>query len=140
MPILDTERPIAPRSALRYRPINQAGPAPVVVRRSRPDALTTAANIAPDDLDEEEYLPRRPAPTPRRSARRRLHPLFWLGVGALTLIVLWIGISQLLNWGNNVWDDWRFGYPRIAQMDGVLGIGDDIAHPSHLLEVKWDLF
>jgi hypothetical protein len=140
MPILDRERPIAPRSALRYRPIHseRTGPVPIASRRSRADALAIAAKIAPDDRDEEEYT----LPTPRRGSastaprRRRLHPFFWLGMGALTLALLWLAIAQLVAWGGRTWDDLRYGYPRITQMDGVLGNGDSAASPSHLLALN----
>jgi hypothetical protein len=141
MPMLASERPIAPRSALKYRPVlpDQAGPVPVARRRSRrPDARSTAANVMPDDRDEETYLPPRSLPASRRTAPRlrRWHPLFWLGLGALTLALFWIVASWLVAWGGRVWDDLSYGYPRTFQTDGVLGNGDSAANPSHLLALN----
>jgi hypothetical protein len=146
MPILETERQSMPRSALRHRPLHpsQAGPAPVIARRSRPDAVASAAKVAPDDLgvEEEERSPRRSAPAPHQSiaptthTKRRFHPVFWLGVGALSLLLLWVGMSQLVTWGSQKLDDLRYGSPRITQMDGILGNGDSTGNPSHLLALN----
>ena len=146
MPILETERPSMPRSALRHRPIHtdQAGPAPLTARRSRPDALASVAKVAPDDLDleEAEYPPRRRrlSPAPRQGAAvhplRRLHPLFWLGMSALVLLLLWWVISQVLVWGTNELNDIRYGRPRTFQIDAVVGQGDDAQHPSHFIALN----
>jgi len=146
MPILDTDRPSTPRSALRYRPAHpdEAGPVPGMKRRSRPDARASAAKVAQDDLEEEERLPRRPASlsAPRRGTalvahvKRRFHPMFWLGVGALVLLLLWVGISQLVTWGGNTLNDLRYGYPRTFQMDAVISHHDDPAYPTHLLALN----
>jgi hypothetical protein len=146
MPILETERQSMPRSALRYRPIksDQVGPVPVIARRSRPDAVATAATVAPDDLDleEAEDLPprRSPLPASRRGAaaqtRRRLHPLFWLGIGALLLLLLWWSISQALAWGTNELNTLQYGYPRTFQIDAVVGQNDTLQHPSHFIALN----
>ncbi len=148
MPVLDSERQIAPRSALRYRPLHtdQAQPGSIGARkrRSQPDARITTAPARADDLDTEDCPPApRPLPALRRKStttspqtRTHLHPLFWLGVGALTLLVLWLGVSQLVNWGNGVLDDIKYGNPRTFQMDAVLGHHDSSAHPTHLLALN----
>ena len=146
MPILETESPSMPRSALRHRPIstNGARPVPVIARRSRPDALASAAKVAPDDLEMEEAKHpshrRALSPTERRGAtvhpRRRLHPLFWLGISALLLLLLWWAISQALVWGTNELNTLRYGYPRTFQVDAVVGQNDDAQHPSHFIALN----
>jgi hypothetical protein len=152
MPVLDTERTTMPRSALRYRPIaadDQARPARAVsrLRHSHPEARTTIEPAAPDNLDlEEEEIPVPPrrsiAPALRRGishparSRRRLHPLFFCGVGLLIVILLWLGISQLISWGTNEVNDLRYGTPRTFQTDEFVGQGDSAQHPSHFIALN----
>jgi len=149
MSVLNPERNnVAPRSALRYRPIgaDQATrPGPGLTRKPprRADARSTTPPVVSDDLDveeeEERVLPwRRPgAPVPRQAkappgrARSRLHPLFFIGVGLLCAILLWIGVTQVIAWGNGVLDLLHYGNPRTYQTDQVVGQGDSLLHPSH---------
>lgn len=151
MPVLNSERRSATRSALRYRPIesNPPGPGPVIARqrRSLPDTLTTAAHVEQDELDqvEENDPPRRrsasmPAvprkSTPPARARRQFHLLFFVGLGLLATILLWIGITQLIVWGTNEYNTIVYGYPRTFQVDAVVGHGDSAQHPSHFMAVN----
>lgn len=115
MPVLDAER-VSTRSAVRYRPLptkDQTRPGPLVARRSRvhPGSSAPARNVAPDDLDlekEEKRAPRwQPAtpPSPRHvttppvHARSRVRPWFFVGIGLLFAVLLWIGVSQVIAWG-----------------------------------------
>jgi hypothetical protein len=151
MSVLESERRSATRSALRYRPIaaNPAGPGPMATRqrRSRPDTLTTAARVEPDELDQEveNYPPRRRSASvpavPRKSvppvrARRQFHPLFFVGLGLLATILLWIGVTQLIAWGTNEYNTIVYGYPRTFQLDSVVGQDDSPQHPSHFIAVN----
>jgi hypothetical protein len=148
MTVLDRERKTAPRSALRYRPID-AGQAPASqtitrARKSRSDARVTTAPAAPDVLDmEEEHVPRRraAAPAPRQPApsvptRRRIHPLLFVGLGLVVTMLLWVGISQLMAWGTNEYNNVVYGYPRTFQVDQVVGQGDSTLHPSHFVALN----
>jgi hypothetical protein len=148
MPVLHTERQVAPRSALRYQPMaDQAGSTgPVVARKTRvrADSRAAALKVVPDDLDREEEIsspPRRPRvpPVPRKNVpppasriSRHIHPLVFMGIGLLLALGLWIGISQLIAWGTSELNTIKYGYPRTSQMDAVLGHDDSAAHPSHL--------
>jgi hypothetical protein len=99
MTVLDRERKTAPRSALRYRPIDTgqapAGQAITRARKSRADARVTTAPTAPDVLDlEEKHIPRRRAgaPAPRQPVlpahtRRRIHPLLFVGLGLVVTML-----------------------------------------------------
>lgn len=159
MPVLDPERsPTAGRSALRYRPIttDQAQLAPLVsrARRSRPDARLIAAPVAPDDLDLEEpeeqerVTGRRSiAPAPRRKApanvskpsgrtRRRVSPLLFVGTGVIVTMLLWAGISWVVSWGTNEYNNIVYGYPRTFQTDAVVGHNDSPAHKSHFIALN----
>lgn len=143
MPVLDPERQ-TPRSAVRYRPIHtdQAGPAPVTsrARRSRSDARVTAAPVVPDDgdLEEEQQRPRRRsvAPVPHARTRRRLSPLFFIGLGLVVAILLWIGITRLVSWGGHEINLLKYGDPPTFQIDAVVGQGDNSRHPSHFLAIN----
>lgn len=148
MSVLDTERRSATRSVLRHRPIatDQSGPGPVVTRqrRSRPDIVSgTALPIAPDERDLEEDRPParrsrvKPPLAPRQTrTKRRFHPLFFVGIGLLATILLWIGITQLMAWGTNEYNTLVYGYPRTFQIDAVVGQGDSAQHPSHFVAIN----
>ncbi len=151
MPVLDTERRSATRSALRYRPIDtdEPGSASVIARqrRSRPDTLAIAAPTAPDDLDPvaEKHPPRRRAVTQTPQQRstsparagRRLHPLFFVGVGLFVTLFLWIGITQLVAWGATAYNTIMYGYPRTFQTDAIVGHQDSASSPSHFLALNF---
>src|SRR6266571_141631 len=51
---------------------------------------------------------------------RRVHWSFILGLGMLTMFVLWAGGSLLLNWWNNHQLDSTYGMPRTYQTDQVV--------------------
>ena len=145
MPVLDTERTAMPRSVLRYRPIhvdaqNHPGQPVVRSRRNIPDARQTVAPFAPGDLGQEE-TPRRSRPATRQAApvirpQRHFHPLFWLGLGLLALVLGWIGLNQAVTWGTGELNTLQYGTTRTFQMDAFLGNGDSQAHPSHLLALN----
>lgn len=152
MPVLETERRSATRSALRYRPIDtdESSSAPVVTRqrRSRPDMLVTTARVEPDELDLEEEsrpprwrsaakpaAPQKSVPTAR--VRRHFHPLFFVGLGLIATILLWTGVTQLLAWGARAYNDMVYGYPRTFQIDQVVGHQDTISSPSHFLALNF---
>lgn len=151
MPVLDNEHRSATRSALRYRPIatDASGPDPLVARQrcSRPDTRVTSVPGAPDDLDlkkEQQPLRRRRVnqPGPQRKAAhpvragRHFHPLFFVGVGLLATILLWIGMTQLIAWGTNAYNTIVYGYPRTYQIDATVGQGDSVQHPSHFVAIN----
>lgn len=149
MPVLDPER-VSTRSALRYRPLpvtDQAQPGPAITRRSRVrvDSSAPATNAIPDDLEveEEETPPRRRSaiPVPIRKAApparaRRRHLMFFVGIGLMVFVLLWVGITQVFIWGNNVVNGLRYGYPRTFQVDAVVGHQDSASVPSHFLAIN----
>lgn len=150
MSVLTPERTGVPRSAVRYRPIgtDQATGPGSVGTRARPGGADARSPVVPvaDDLDleddeEKRALPRRRtstsasrrAVTPPVRTRSQIHPLFFVGVGLLVTIVLWIVIAQIIAWGTGVLDLWRYGNPRTYQVDAVVGQGDSAQSPSHFL-------
>ncbi len=148
MSVLDTERRSATRSALHYRPsidTDQADASPVVSRaHRRADARVTSAPLAPDDLDVEEeqapgrraIAPKRRQPAPPTHTRQPVRPWFFIGLGLVAIILLWIGISQAVTQITNEYNNVVYGNPRTYQVDAVVGQGDDAQHPSHFLAVN----
>ncbi|HET8841394.1 MAG TPA: hypothetical protein VFN35_07990 [Ktedonobacteraceae bacterium] len=134
MPVLNPERATMPRSALRYRSlqVGQARPGQTVSRRRTSSAPPTLPDVKEDDVSLAR-APRQKRVASRRRVVHRQHPLFWLGVGVLLLLALWVGLTQLVTWATNAINDFRYGYPRAFQLDAVLGHQDSAAHPTHLL-------
>lgn len=55
----------------------------------------------------------------------------------LAALVLWLLGSSVVNWGQRVYNDWHYGYPRTFQTDAVVGHNkDSAAHPSHFIAVN----
>lgn len=68
--------------------------------------------------------------------RRKYHFLLPLGVSMLALIALWVIASLALAWGTQRYNDIRYGTPRTAQYDEVVGHNDSPAHPSHFIAMN----
>jgi hypothetical protein len=68
--------------------------------------------------------------------RRNVHWLFYVGVGMLATLVLWMAGSTVLAWGLQRYDDLKYGYPRTSQMDAVVGHNDSSQKPSHFIAMN----
>jgi hypothetical protein len=171
LPVLESTDNGTPRSALRYRPLNDAARRSIITTAAQPVAQR-ASRIRPrpadDDLitewkrgdeaceDEPEVRVTNPVcPTPaadaslkalRTSAARqaggvssnhhRVHPLLLLGLGMLTMFLLWQLALACFNWGTNMLNNLRYGYPRTFQTDAVVGQNDSASHPSHFIAIN----
>ena len=136
------------------------GSSGIPARKSRLISVQTHTPIYPDiEEDERYYLPahltrsarryvntegqeiiergnkrlvihRQPLPSP---TPRRRPGLFLLGLGMLTMLVLFL----LSNWAISAFQahqiDATYGYPRTWQTDAVVGHSDSPVHPSHFL-------
>ena len=65
--------------------------------------------------------------------KRRLHPLALLGIGMISMLLLWAGLSWLVSWVQANQLNATFEFPRISQADAVVYPGDSSQHPSHYL-------
>jgi hypothetical protein len=65
-----------------------------------------------------------------------MRPWFFVGVGLLLAILLWIGVSQVIAWGTGVLNLMHYGNPRTYQTDAVVGQGDSSQHPSHFIALN----
>jgi hypothetical protein len=64
---------------------------------------------------------------------RRLHWAFFLGIGMLLTLLLWLGGQWAITGIQAHNADAQYGYPRFWQTDAVVGHEDSAAHPSHFL-------
>jgi hypothetical protein len=62
--------------------------------------------------------------------------LFFIGLGTLITLILWMGVTQLLAWGTNEYNALVYGSPRTFQLDAVVGQGDSRQHPSHFESIN----
>jgi hypothetical protein len=129
MPALETKETQAPRSALRHRPLREAGtpgPAPLYRRASRVQSSV------------ETQPPQTGSPVKYPHSRRRLHPLLYLGVGMIVMFALLLLLSLAVSWLSTTMDDLHYGRPRTFQVDAVVGHGDSAATPSHFLALNYN--
>ncbi len=129
MPALETKETQAPRSALRHRPLREAGtpgPAPLYRRASR-----VQGSVATQP-------PQTGAPVKSARNRRRLHPLLYLGLGMIAMFALLLVLSLAVSWWNTLMDDLHYGRPRTFQVDAVVGHGDSAATPSHFIALNYN--
>jgi hypothetical protein len=65
-----------------------------------------------------------------------LHWLFFVGIGMLVAVPLFVGIQWLassIQQHNTEAQYAQYGYPRTWQTDAVVGHGDSASHPSHFI-------
>lgn len=72
-------------------------------------------------------------PPLERQSRLQAHPLLFLGLGMLAMLILWQLLTASLNWWNNTMDYIHYGYPRTTQVDAVVGHNDSVSNPSHFI-------
>lgn len=166
MPVLESTDKGMPRSALRYRPLEETNKRSIVTTAAHPVARR-ASRVRPqpadDDLisewqradtEEPERVtnppvqhvtgpgsPKKPARTTapvqtRRAPRFKAHPLLFLGLGMLATLVLWVLLAAGFNWWNNTMDYLHYGYPRTSQADAVVGHNDSVSNPSHFIALN----
>lgn len=121
-----------PTSSRKY--INVAGqnvryemrPDQVIPRRAHAQPQTRAGDEAP--ATEE------PKALRQKRQRRGWHPLWYLGLGMIVMLLLWQGLTAFTNWWQVHSDDSTYGRPRTFQIDAVVGHnGDSAANPSHFI-------
>ncbi len=80
-------------------------------------------------------------PLPKSSVRKhrivlRAHPLLYLGVGMLSMILLWMLLSSVIGWYNTTMDNIHYGYPRTYQTDAFVGHNETTGVPSHFIAIN----
>ncbi len=166
MPVLESTDGGTPRSALRYRSLDEKNRRSIVTTATHPVAQR-ASRVRPrpadDDLisewkrgdaEETEYetdpVPARqatrrttasvsqPEPEPVETApvRRGLHPLFLLALGMLGMLALWTLLNAGSGWWNSTMNYLHYGNPPTSQVDAVVGHNDSVSNPSHFIALN----
>lgn len=136
-------RPITPRAS-RVRP--QAADDDLVSEWKRGDVEEPASvpqrKTNPPVRRVPGNMQKRPGTSVRTTAavqphpRLRAHPLLFLGLGMLAMLVLWTLLTAGLRWWNDTMDYLHYGYPRTFQIEAVVGHSDSASNPSHYLAIN----
>lgn len=73
--------------------------------------------------EEDEHIP--------YQSQRRMHPLLWLGIFGILLVLGWFGLNFVTVWYQGVQNDWTYGKDRHFEINAVVGHGDSQTNPSH---------
>jgi hypothetical protein len=105
-------------------PRRRASTPPVSVSRPLPKTPTTSM---PKKAAGKKRLP---------STIRHAHPLLYLGIGMLGMLVLWTLIMGVTGWVGKTLDDIHYGYPRTYQTDAFVGHNETSGIPSHFIAIN----
>lgn len=75
-------------------------------------------------------------PKAKSAMRRKAHPLLYLGIGMLGMLILWTALMGVVNWFNTTMDDIHYGRPRTFQTDQFVGHNEAGGIPSHFIAVN----
>lgn len=79
--------------------------------------------------------PSYPRTTSPKKTRQQAHPLLYLGVGMLVMLILWTALSAVSGWFTTVLDDIHYGRPRTYQTDAWVG-HEQSGTPSHFIAIN----
>jgi len=74
------------------------------------------------DIEDDEHIQFKP---------HRFHPLAWIGIFCIFLVLGWFGLSAVTTWYQGVQNDWTYGQQRHFEINAVVGHGDSQTNPSH---------
>jgi hypothetical protein len=66
----------------------------------------------------------------------KAHPVLYLGLGMLTMLVLWTVLTGLYGWCVTTLDDLKYGRPRTFQTDAWVGHNEQTGSPSHFIAMN----
>jgi hypothetical protein len=164
MPVLAaTDEKIVPRSILR-RPFSKettshhngkqkarasSVPPPITQRASRHPTKDTDEPVSewkrPTKAEAvpiiQKILPGNKRSTtspgkPSVHSTRKVHPLFYLGLGMLVMLALWLLITTAITWATTTLDDLHYGRPRTFQTDAWVGHNEQSGQPSHFIAIN----
>src|SRR6266567_3123365 len=144
MPVAESSNQVTARSALRHRPIGEKVD-PAGQRSSMTDDIIPiaqrASRLRPKQTKEDQPDHRAVKPRPSGGALKRKirpggHPLLYLGIGMVAMLLLWTLLTMVVSWWNRTWDDLHYGRPRTFQIDAAVGHNDSPATPSHFIAIN----
>lgn len=72
----------------------------------------------------------------KRDGAWHAHPFFFLGIGMVAMLALWMLLTMAASWWSVTWDNLHYGYPRTYQVDAVVGHNDSASNPSHFIAIN----
>lgn len=75
-------------------------------------------------------------PVITRSKAMQAHPLLYLGLGMIAMLLLWMLVSTVFGWFTTTLDDIRYGRPRTFQTDAWVGHNERGGTPSHFIAIN----
>ncbi|HLZ61257.1 MAG TPA: hypothetical protein VKR06_30265 [Ktedonosporobacter sp.] len=144
-----TVPPIGKRSTIAAQPVAQRAsrPRPAAIevetdekvmewkRKTTDTALPTQPKRASTTVGTLPHLP----PLSRLTKKRALgqtHPLVYLGLGMIAMLILWTILSTVFGWFATFSDDIRYGRPRTFQMDAWVGHNEQTGVPTHFIALN----
>ncbi len=118
-----------PSSSRRYQyPSSPQGHTRVDFHPDRQVRIPSRRSATPPPPQQTEDIP-------AARSRRRMHWLWYVGLGATVALVLWIGAAWVMAWWAGVQNDWKFTASfRTFSVDQAVGHdGDSPTHPSHFI-------
>jgi hypothetical protein len=91
---------------------------------------------SPERRPVRQSTPDTPAAHPAPRRRRKWHPLLYVGLGLLIMVVGYLLFGAVSAWWQTTVDGWHYGYPRTYQTDAVVGHDDSASHPSHFIAIN----
>ena len=79
---------------------------------------------------------RKPAEMAKQWKQIKAHPVLYLGLGMLTMLVLWTVLTSLYDWSTTTLDDLKYGRPRTFQTDAWVGHNEQTGSPSHFIAMN----
>lgn len=116
--------PALGKNATRSMPALKT-PSPAEPKAAPSPATTTASRSQPSPFSFAAY-----------TSKLQAHPLLYLALGMVCMLLLWILISAVLTWCTTTLDDLHYGRPRTYQTDAWVGHNEQTGTPSHFIVVN----
>ncbi len=148
-----------PTAARRYRPLetrdipqqqavmrpgqhqlrrpNQYDNVNVYVRRRSPQPRPQQAPRQPEPEQDDTELDTEPLRSKgsQQTPTRRFHWLWYIGLGMIAMLLLWMIGAAVFSWWQGYQDDLHYGHPRTFQCDARVG-HNDAGTPSHFIALN----
>ena len=107
-----------------------------MVTQSIPAAQPARRRLVEDFEEDEPQRTSGLLKSPQATGGRRFHWLVYVGLAMIGMLVCWMLLTAFLGWWQVEQDDLRYGRPRTAQYDYVVGHNDSNANKSHFIALN----
>ncbi len=105
-------------------------------RQQQAPATQAPRPVRQSELEQDEEADTEPLRAhPQHTPTRRFHWVWYLGLGMIAMLILWMVGASALTWWNGYQDDLRYGHPRTYQTDARVG-HNDATTPSHFIALN----